>query len=537
MRLALRPAAWFTEPMDDAREENSTSKPPVRWRLGFRITMVGIAALLWVRFQDQWPFQKRNLITQQIVCVTVGALLIWWTFLSRAPKRLRLGVTFSLVGVVLIGALLFRFVGMSGDMAPILEFRGKKRSLAGVPPPGSGPAPASTLQPSNVADFPEFPQFYGPNRDGVLTGPRLATNWTTDVPQVVWRKAVGSGWAGFAIKGSLCIGQEQRDERECVVARSLATGEPVWIHTDPAHYKTMIAGEGPRATPTVVNNRVLTFGATGILNCLELAAGKRIWSRDIVKESGGELPEWGATSSPLVVGELAIVHGGRGGHSLVAVRLTDGIPVWKSEGHPGYASPMAAPLAGVNQVLAFNSGSVAGYDPRTGAVLWQRPWGNGNVVCSSPVVVSSNRVLFSSGYGVGSELLEISRGTNGKLSCERIWKSIRLKSKFGHLFVRDGCVFGLDDGMFACVDLKDGSQRWKEYRYGHGQALVVGDLYLLMAESGELVLLRPTPHAPNELGRFRVFDTKTWNPLALSGDLLLVRNDREAACLRLKLAR
>jgi outer membrane protein assembly factor BamB len=138
---------------------------------------------------------------------------------------------------------------------------------------------------------------------------------------------------------------------------------------------------------------------------------------------------------------------------------------------------------------------------------------------------------------VGSELLEITHESNDRLSSERIWKSIRLKSKFGHLFMREGCVFGLDDGMFACVDLKDGSQRWKEHRYGHGQGLVVGDLYLLMAESGELVLLRPTPEAANELARFRVFDTKTWNPIALSGDLLLVRNDREAVCLRLQLAR
>ena len=86
------------------------------------------------------------------------------------------------------------------------------------------------------------------------------------------------------------------------------------------------------------------------------------------------------------------------------------------------------------------------------------------------------------------------------------------------------------------VDLKDGSLRWKEGRYGHGQGLLVGDLYLLMAESGELVLLRPTPAAPNELARFRVFNAKTWNPLAFSGDLLLARNDQEAACLRLKLA-
>ena len=382
----------------------------------------------------------------------------------------------------------------------------------------------------------DFPQFYGPNRDGVLPGPRLATNWSVNAPQVVWRKGMGAGWSGFAIVGAVCICQEQRGREECVVARSLGTGEPLWVHTDARLYSTIIGGEGPRATPTVVSNRVFTLGATGILNCLDLATGTRIWSRDVVKESGGRTPDWGATSSPLVVEDRVIVHGGEGGaYSLVAFRIADGALAWKGGDQPGYASPVTATLAGTPQVIAFNDGSVSGHDPKSGATLWQRPWGNGNVVCASPLVVGSNRVLCSSGYGVGSELLEISRQTNGMLSAVRIWKSIRMKAKFAHLFVRDGCVFGLDDGIFACVDLKDGSQRWKEGRYGHGQGLLVGDLYLLMAESGELVLLRPTSVAPDELARFRVFHSKTWNPIALSRDLLLVRNDREAACLRLKL--
>src|SRR5262249_41375757 len=125
---------------------------------------------------------------------------------------------------------------------------------------------------------------------------------------------------------------------------------------------------------------------------------------------------------------------------------------------------------------------------------------------------------------------------NSQLSAQLIWKSNRLKSKFGHLFVHEGCLFGLDDGVFACVDLKDGSLHWKEGHYGHGQGLLVGDLYVMMSESGDLVLLRPSHEAPNEIARFHVFDTKTWNPIALSGDLLLVRNDQEAACLRLKLS-
>jgi outer membrane protein assembly factor BamB len=110
-----------------------------------------------------------------------------------------------------------------------------------------------------------------------------------------------------------------------------------------------------------------------------------------------------------------------------------------------------------------------------------------------------------------------------------------MKAKFANLVARDGFLYGLDDGIMACLDLKDGSQRWKEGRYGHGQGLMVGDLFLLMSEGGELVLMRPTPQAPGELHKLKIFTSKTWNPIALSGELLIVRNDTEAVCLELAL--
>jgi outer membrane protein assembly factor BamB len=487
-----------------------------------------------VRAQAEWPFQKRNLTSYEILVVTVILLLVWWTFFSRAANRLRLGITFTLVGVALAGAALFRLRGMTGDMMPIVEFRWGKTSLPQVPEPKPG-AMAEVAKHGDTEY--SFPQFYGPNRDGVLAGPKLDTNWGAHPPQVLWRVPVGAGWSGFVVVGGdLCLTQEQRGEEECVVARELASGIERWRHTDAARYHTTIAGEGPRATPTVVSNRVFTFGSTGLLNCLDLASGKPMWQRDVMKESGGKVPQWGATSSPLLVDDLVVVHGGEGGsHSLFAYRAADGTPVWKGGASPSYSTPILATLAGVPQVLAFDDGSVSGLNPKSGATLWQRPWGNGNVVCASPLVVGSNRVLFSSGYGVGAELLELAQKTNGGVAAEPVWKSIRMKAKFAHMFVREGCVFGLDDGMFACVDLQDGAQKWKEGRYGHGQGVLVGDLYLLMAEAGELVLLRPTSDAPNELARFRVFNSKTWNPIALAGDLLLVRNDQEAVCIRLKL--
>lgn len=493
-----------------------------------------VGAILFVQARGEWAFQKRNLVAAQVFTVGVSLLLVWWTFLSRAPSRLRLSVTYGLVVSIVVFFSLFRARGTTGDLIPIFELRwAKSRILT-----GDRTNHFAVIQPSNGPTNPGFPQFQGINRDGVLSGPQLETNWTSHPPKVVWRQRVGAACSGFAIAGGLAITQEQRGEQECVVAYDLAGGPQVWLHADKARYATVIGGEGPRATPTVVSNRVFTFGATGILNCFELANGRLVWTRDVVRESGGKVLEWGCTSSPLVVNGLVVVHGGEGARqSLHAYRMTNGEPAWTGgAATPSYASLSLASLAGVSQLLAFNDGSISGHDPATGATLWERPWGNGNVVCSSPVMVASNRVLFSSGYGVGAQLLEFSQGPTGTLSAQLVWKSPRMKAKFAHIFARDGSLYGLDDGILACVNLADGSQRWKEGRYGHGQGLLVGALYLLMAESGEIVLLRPTPEAPNELARLRVFNSKTWNPIALSGDVLLVRNDQEAVCLKLPLA-
>lgn len=495
--------------------------------------MLGVAAILWTRLQSDWAFQKRNLISYEIMIVVLVALLIWWTFLSRAPTRLRLSITFGIVIAAIICAGLFRLRGMSGDMMPIIEFRWSSRAL-----PVNPPAPAGGASISTTVIRPNFPQFLGPNRDGFLPGPKLETNWIARPPEILWRQKVGAAWSGFAIVGDICLTQEQRGEDDCVVAYELLTGKQLWSHATQARYDTVIAGEGPRATPTVVSNRVFACGGTGILSCLDLATGTLLWSRDLIAESGGKIPQWGYTCAPLIVNDLVVAHGGEGvSRSLFAFQIEDGKRVWAGgTSGPSYASPVLAILAGAPQILAFNDGSVAGLQPDTGATLWEKTWGNGNVVCATPVVVSTNQVLFSSGYGVGAELLEISPASNHRLSVRLVWKSIRMKAKFSHLFARDGSLYGLDDGIFACVNLADGSQRWKEGRYGHGQGLRVGDYYLLMAESGELVLLQPTPEAPNELARFRAFTAKTWNPIALSGDLLLVRNDQEALCLRLKIA-
>jgi len=515
---------------------NETQPPArkLRWWPAILILVMAAAGVVWVRAHHEWAFQKRNLTAAPILLIAAFLLLVWWTFFSRVRLRLRLAITFGFIGLLAVGAALFRIRGVSGDLVPILEFRLASRALPIAAPAEAQPGAVSTLQRFNVSAD-SFPQFYGPDRNGILSGPRLETNWAAHPPAIIWKHNVGAAWSGFAIVGDLCLTQEQRGEDECVVAYELATGKQLWLHSDKARYNTTIAGEGPRATPTVVSNRVFTCGATGILNCFDLATGRRIWTHNVVAESGGKVPGWGFASSPLRVDGLVIIHSAENsGHLLSAFHAEDGRPAWSGGTvNPAYASPTLATLAGVRQVLAFTRPTVSGYDPTSGAMLWELPWQSSDVVCAQPALAGSNRVVFSSAYGFGAKLIELSCDAAGKLSAQQLWKSIRMKSKFAHIFVREGCLFGLDDGMFACVDLQDGSQRWKEGRYGHGQGLLVGDLYLLMAETGELVLLRPTPDAPNELARFRVFGSKTWNPIALAGDWLLVRNDLEAACVRL----
>ncbi len=201
----------------------------------------------------------------------------------------------------------------------------------------------------------------------------------------------------------------------------------------------------------------------------------------------------------------------------------------------GYSSALATTMSGHEQILIFNSKNANAHDPSNGYVLWSYPWRNGYPHVAVPFVISSNRVLFSSGYGYGSEMLEISNDGSGRQIAKQVWKTSKLKAKFANLVLHKGHIYGLDDGIMTCLDVETGEQKWKDGRYGHGQIILTGDLLVLIAESGHVVMIEPTPDKLREITKFRALNGKTWNPHALAGNLLLVRNDQEAAAFRLPL--
>jgi outer membrane protein assembly factor BamB len=519
-------------------ETHSSRRRPIRWWPAVLIVVLTGFTILYFRVIREDAQQWRNLHSMETAIVATVLLLVWVLLLSRMRWKIRWLLLGSVVGCIGLIAVMFRIHGVTGDLVPVLKFRWSR------PPPH--PASTSVGQTTDVLPSrvdasaakltDHFQQFLGPLRNATLPeGPKLARDWTADPPQKLWRQRIGAGWSGFAIEGDRAVTLEQHDENELVVCYQLLTGRVLWTHGDKARYFTTIGGEGPRTTPSIDGDGVVTLGATGILNCLKLATGEVLWSKDIIADNQSHLPDWGVAGSPLVHGDLVIVNpGGMNNRSLVAYRLSNGVFAWGGgDDAASYSSPCSATLGDVPQVLIFNQHAVFGHDMATGTVLWEHQWDSKQPHVALPVALSGDRVLVSSGYGVGSELLQITRDKTGKFAVNRLWKTNRLKAKFNNLVTRDGYVYGLDDGILACLDLATGDLKWKEGRYGHGQFILVRELLLITAENGEVVLVDPVPNERRELAKFRALNGKTWNPPALVGNLLLVRNDQEAACYRL----
>jgi outer membrane protein assembly factor BamB len=402
--------------------------------------------------------------------------------------------------------------------------------------------PAGTVDLSLVKKG-DYPQYLGPERLGIAPDVHLARDWNERPPQLKWRKAIGAGWGAFAVAGGFAVTQEQRGEKECVVCYRVSDGAVAWIHDDAADYESSMGGPGPRATPTIADGRVYAVGATGVLNCLDGANGRALWTKNINDDNQASgLAFHGVCGSPLVVDDLVVVAPtGSNGISLAAYRCGSGERVWAGgRDQASYGSPALATLAGVRQILLTNAAGVAGHDLKTGAVLWSFPWTNDQTVnCSQPLVHvgGQDQVFISSGYSKGCALFKVAKAADGSWSTELLKESRHMKTKFTTPILHEGHVYGLDEGILECLDPKKPQRPvWKDGRYQHGQILLAADLLVVQTENGPVVLVEASPSGLHELGRIPALSSKTWNNPALAGKYLLVRNDREAACYELPLA-
>jgi outer membrane protein assembly factor BamB len=405
----------------------------------------------------------------------------------------------------------------------------------------AAPAPVAAIPPAATPAAPkrdaEWPGFRGPHRDAVVRGVRIKTDWTSAPPVQLWKRPIGPGWSSFAVDGDLLYTQEQRGDDEVVACYKLSTGEPVWRHRDKVRFWESNGGAGPRATPTLSDGRVYTFGATGILNALDARTGAVIWSHNVAADADRKVPVWGFSSSPLVVDDVVIVaaSGTLAGYDIATSKLR-----WVGPRELGsYSSPHRATIDGVTQVLLLSGSGVASVAPANGAVLWKHEWPIEGATIVQPALTPDGGVLVNSIVmtgGAGIRRLAVSRGPGGWTVEER-WTSTGLKPYFNDFVLHKGYAYGFDGTILSCIDLSDGARKWKGGRYGNGQLVLLADedLLLVLSEEGELALVKATPDQFTEVARSKAIEGKTWNHPVLVGDVLLVRNGEEMAAFKLPL--
>ncbi len=499
---------------------------------------LGAAGLVWCFAQAELERNLKSWITTAIPLLVLILNFLWFLASSRFSGRARIGGFVAVAALVVAARLALRVDGtVDGTGLPKFVWRGSAGAHAKLAK--VAPAPAASADDPRLAQAADVPQFFGANRDGIIGGIRLATDWTSSPPKELWRQPIGAGWSAYAVVGGRAFTQEQRGEEELVTCYDLFTGGLLWAHADQARFFQWQGGEGPRATPTVDRGRVFTYGATGILNCLDAATGQRVWTHSVLKENQLENIEWGMSTSPLLVDEQVIVTGGKSpGPVLFAYHRDTGEPLWKAgQDFASYASPIEATLAGRRVILSNNAAALAAYDPKTGATLLEYRWGEAKwPKGTQPVVLSEDRIFISAGYGMGCRLVKVSAGADGTLSATEVWRGMRMKTQFNSVTAREGHLYGLDDGRLACVEVATGERKWKEGRFGSGQTLLVGDVVLVQSEPGAVFLAAAQPDGYRELAKLPALSSKTWNFPTLAGRYLLVRNDREAACYELPVA-
>jgi outer membrane protein assembly factor BamB len=510
-----------------------------------------LAGILLLRVHgDALEYAEANMATLLLAVVVVGALIHRVCFWGDTHWAVRWLPIAGVVAAIAACCLMLRVDRVSGHLVPKLVWRWAPKADQLLDAAQAVTSEEVDLRTTTRGDF---PQFLGPHRDLVVKGMWLRRDWAAHGPRQVWRQPIGAAWSGFSAVNGYATTMEQRGEDELVTCYEVTTGRLRWVHGVRARYDTVTGGVGPRCTPTIDDGRVYALGATGVLRCLDGRQGTLVWSDDLLRRFGATPEEdvravaWGRSASPLVVDNLVIVPlgGPKGGpyQSLAAYDKKTGELVWTGGATQiSYASPSLVELCGVRQVLIVNESTVSAHRLEDGQVLWSWEWPGGstsNATVSQAVAVAANRVLLSKAYGVGAALIELTRLPDGQWQVSQVWKRPQfLRTKFTNVAQRDGCAFGLSDGMLECIQLDDaGTRRWKFRRgdYGPGQILMVEDVILVQAECGDVVMVEANAQDLVELGRFPALSDQTWNNLCLYDHFLLVRNSVEAACYDLPL--
>lgn len=378
----------------------------------------------------------------------------------------------------------------------------------------------------------DWPQFRGPNRDGISRETGLLKSWPAGGPKVLWKIPVGEGYSHLTVSKGRLFTLYGEGANDYAAAYDAATGRQLW--KVPLGRKFVNdQGNGPRSTPTVDGDVVYALTATGRLTALNAADGKKIWEHDLRAKFGAAPPQWGVSTSPLVEGNLLLIDaGGSGGKSLLALDKKTGKTVWTSQSElAGYSAPIAITVGGVRQVIFFTGRAVLSVSPKDGRLFWRVPWKTDwDVNAATPIFMPPDKLYISSGYGTGAALFKI-EVAGGRVGAEEVWRSRGMKNQFSSSVLHNGHIYGFDNSVLKCIEAATGKEKWKESGFGHGSLILADGHLIVLSERGKLLLVEATPAGYREKGSGQVLSGKCWTAPTLADGRLYLRNEEELLAL------
>ena len=368
-----------------------------------------------------------------------------------------------------------------------------------------------------------WPQWRGPNRDGVSKETGLLKQWPADGPPLVWKATgAGRGYSSFSIADGKLYTMGLRGDREFIVAFDVATGKEAWASAHGSAFRND-RGDGPRGTPTVDGDRVYALGGNGDLSALDARTGKIIWSKNVLKAFGGSNITWGISESPLVIGNKVLVNPGGPGASIVALNKADGALIWKSQSDgAGYSSGVPMEINGSTQVVFFTSERAVGLDAKDGRLLWDYSRPSNRTANVATPIVRANRVFISSDYGTGGGVVEIKPDNKA----QEIWFTRDMRNHHSSSVLIGDYLYGFSSAILTAIKFDTGEIAWRDRSVGKG-SLVFADGHLYcFSENGVMGLVEATPTGYKEKGRFRIPQDSlpTWTHPVVAGGRLYLRD-------------
>jgi outer membrane protein assembly factor BamB len=368
----------------------------------------------------------------------------------------------------------------------------------------------------------DWPQWRGPNRDGISTETGLLASWPQGGPRVAWKtNGLGEGYSSLAISNGRIYTQGQRDRQEFVFAFDVKTGKKLWETQTSRDYRND-RGDGPRGTPTIDGDRLYAMTGDGVVVCLDTATGKTIWSKNVAKEFGGSIPTWGFSESPLIDGARLIVMPGGRGASLVSLNKADGSLQWKTgSDRAGYSSAILATVGGVRQVIAFSADAALGVEEANGEPLWHYTKVSNRTANIATPIFHDDSVFVSSAYGTGCALLKL-----GPKTMSEVYFSNDMKNHYSTSVLVDSYLYGFNDSILTAMQYSTGKVAWKNRSVGKGSVLIADKKMYLLSEDGVIGLAEISPDAYKEISRFQVGkgSLPTWSPLVISDGRMYFRD-------------